>query len=77
MYQLKSSNVGSTLYDRKSSGLQIVSSKYRFIVSHIVLDSFMTPETTIGVVGCNALWPDVSVKVNVKIKRGAISSPLS
>jgi hypothetical protein len=30
----------------------------------------MTPETTIGVVGCNLLWWDVNVKVNVKASYG-------
>ncbi len=58
----------------RRSGLKISSPKCRFIVSHIVWDSFMTPETTIGVV---LLCPDVNVEVNVKAKRGAISpSPL-
>ena len=43
-----------------------MSPKYRSIVSHIVWDSFMTPENTIGVVVCNPLCPDVNVKMNVK-----------
>ena len=46
-------------------------------MSHIVWDSFMTPEITIGVVGCNLVWWDVNVKVNVKAKRGSVEPPLS
>ncbi len=59
----------------KSSGLQILSRKYHFIVSHIVWGGFMTPETTISVVVCNLLCPDVNVKTDVIIKREAMKLP--
>ena len=53
-----------------SGGFVISSPKCRYIVSHIVWDSFMSPETTIGVVVCDSLWRDVNVKVNVKASYG-------
>jgi hypothetical protein len=42
------------------------------VPSHIVWDIPPTSETTIGVVGCNLLCPDVNVKDDVK---GSYSSP--
>ena len=44
---------------------------------HIVWYSPLTSEITIGVVGCNRVWWDVNVKVDVKVlpfKRGLIST---
>jgi hypothetical protein len=60
----------ASVAQRQSSGFVISSTKCRFIVSHIVWDSFMTPETTIGVVDCGSLWRDANVKLNVKASYG-------
>ncbi len=35
----------------------------------------MSPETTIGVVGCNPVWWSVSVKVDVKANYGLRTTP--
>ena len=42
---------------------------YRSIVFHIVWYSSVSPETTLGVVGCNRVWWNVNVKLDVKSDR--------